>query len=264
MRRRAGFTLIELLIVIGCISTLSMMLLPIMSQARSLARGVHCGNNLRQLGQAWLLYAECNDDYCVPQVMGVSPKVYWWGRDGDPPDHIGGLLHPYLTVDTGRDSVFDCPDQPWGSYPYVQGASHKHPTTTYGYNGLYLAAPASNWVFGAARDRVRWLTMDQIASPSLVFAFADTLIDHKTTYGNTCLLDGPMVPLVRPDGTVTWNTNHFPTLCFRHRGNASICFADGHVESIHMNKATITSERHRTGSVGSSPAPHYVPDYESW
>jgi len=264
MCRRTGFTLIELLIVISCISILSMLLMPVMARARGMARSIHCGNDLRQIGHAWMLYSQCNDDYCMPQAMGLSPKTYWWGLDTNPPDHRRGLLHRYLAVDSGRDTVFDCPEQPWGSYPYVQGASRTHATTTYGYNGLYLAAPASNWVFGSARHEVRWRTMDEIASPSLLFVFADTLIDHGSTYGNTCLLDGPMIPRVCPGGTTTWSTNAFPTLCFRHKGSANVFHADGHIGAYKMADANIASDRHRTGSIGDTPAPHYVPYYESW
>jgi len=263
MRRRTGFTLVELLIVISCISILSMLLLPAMTRARGMARGVHCTSNLRQLGGGWLLYAETHNDYCMPQAVGSSPMTYWWGRDTNPPDHTQGLLYPYLAVNSGRDTVFDCPDQPWGSYPYPQGACKTEPTSTYGYNGLYLATPASNWVFGPARQRVQWRTIDQIASPSLLFVFADTLIDLRTTYGNTCLLDGPLIPRISGD-TTTWSVNAFPTLCFRHAGNTSIFYADGHAGPIHMSQATLTSERCRTGTVGDTPAPHYVPNYQDW
>jgi len=74
-RRRLGFTLIELLVVISIIALLIAILLPALSSARETSRKTVCGTNLRQLGVAFIQYAEVFNSWFPAKPAPGQPNA---------------------------------------------------------------------------------------------------------------------------------------------------------------------------------------------
>jgi prepilin-type N-terminal cleavage/methylation domain-containing protein/prepilin-type processing-associated H-X9-DG protein len=72
-RDASGFSLVELLVVIGVIALLISMLMPSLQKARQQANRVACQSNLRQIGQALLIYANNWKGAAYPPGLGAGP-----------------------------------------------------------------------------------------------------------------------------------------------------------------------------------------------
>ncbi len=97
--RFQAFTLIELLVVIAIISMLAAILFPVFQSVRENARRASCQSNLKQLGLAFLQYAQDADE-SLP--MGQSAGRANLGNG----DGWAGRVYPFVK----SAGVFSCPD----------------------------------------------------------------------------------------------------------------------------------------------------------
>lgn len=104
MKKVHGFTLIELLVVIAIIAVLMAILMPALERAREQGQRAVCISNMKQLGLAWILYCDDNDDKIVngaplgtegqadPGVGNHANEIPWIGRAFSGQYHLGVQL----------------------------------------------------------------------------------------------------------------------------------------------------------------------------
>lgn len=253
-----GMTLAELTVVIGMIVVLVALLLPFLSKARDTATRIRCASNLRQIGSAFLLYAEANEG-CFPLAasrrhIGQQPPPTP-DREDRPEDWIhwrtppnkGGIstsaIAKYVSSSAQMlDQVFRCPvddvqrhDALLKGYDPVAWATYGPYFYSYSMNG-YMD-PQGLWMDAnrnTCHTRLRLIT-NPANKTLLVEESEQTINDGHWKPGNY--------------DTGKWNVE-FDRLSIRHdnvrdddeaietsvvawpdkRGNC--CFCDGHVEFV--------------------------------
>ena len=226
---RSGFTLVELLVVLGVIGLLAGLLLPALAQARLRGQSAQAMNNLRQLGLAWLLYADDHGGRLPPNRAGADA-----GKSADTASWVGGWLDYRARLDNVDTSLLIDPvARPNAGFlgPYLQTA------------GVFRdpADRSQVQIFGKTFNRVRTVSMNLFMHGGTIWPAGNQ--DYRIF---TRLDD-----LVRPSPTMTWvmmteqpqsindgwfavdmtRTIEFDFPATFYNGANHIVFADGHVES---------------------------------
>ena len=204
-----GFTLIELLVVIAVIAILAAILFPVFQGVRENARRTTCASNLRQLGLAWVLYAQDYDERACPSYNKhnnfADGDDAWDFRLDRLTGHWGlGMLGTFTT----SAQIHGCPD-------FSNAAGTGRPYNGYAYNATYIGGDLAT-----INGDLPSCTLAQIVRPGETAVFADG------GYGTTKslpenFLRAPSDAALYPGGLVD----------FRHRGRANVAYADGHVKA---------------------------------
>lgn len=230
-----AFTLVELLVVIGIIAILASLLLPSLSRVKLKARQTKCIGNLKQVGLAFILYANDNEGQLPPLNSGgpfrdpsfPHDPTGWWYRilsDGK-----------YLSDVRVKNGVWRCPnvsdadlDQPFGEIMEGYGPL-ENTTNTVGLPSiLQFALDSSGQPKGSAR-------LSQINRASQLWLVGDVGVPKNDTLNLSDYPNGGYyrtdIVTFTPTPMGLWIGAPAKQPACRHNLKATVCFVDNHIES---------------------------------
>jgi len=247
---RSGFTLLDLLVVVLVLALLLVVSVPAFGRAGVNSKGLRCLINVRQLGNAWRMYADDNRDrmvYAEAEGGGQSsasvpvttdpnnPDNYAWS--GARMDYQPGSLNranwdvnyditrrplwPY----TGHDAaIYKCPED---QSSVLNATGKRVPRVLSMSMNTYLggfAGTVGGWdaVYPYLRIYLKTTELTSI-TPAKAFVFTD----HRPDFINWSSFMVNMKGF-SPRTPATYRFDEFPGLF--HEGGAAFSFADGHGE----------------------------------
>lgn len=225
--RRHGFTLIELLVVIAIIAILAAILFPVFAQAREKARAISCLSNMKQIGNAFVMYCQDYDETFPGWSIELGPHLTAGCRGSNKMIWFHHLWYPYVK----NWSVFICPST---RYETGKGCAF-WPVELQPYGTSYSFSCAAIGCLCTTK------TLAGLKRPSELLMLSDGMWASMRNF------IGPPGPVVKGDPTLSGcGTGWLEP----HSGGVNVAFFDGHAKWMKSDRFFAPDQYHYT---------HYLP-----
>ncbi|MGV3721545.1 MAG: prepilin-type N-terminal cleavage/methylation domain-containing protein [Actinomycetota bacterium] len=231
--KNRAFTLIELLVVIAIIAILAAILFPVFAQAREKARQSACQSNLKQWGNAFMMYTQDYDEQLVYNYHyeNGQARLWWWEDD----------LQPYIK----NYQVAVCPSaDPKIAYTWRRDQADFRARWPYPLVTTYMGNTAA---WSGASGLCAQLKAVGSCSPPLMSnggtsTVTNSLASLEDPAGTIVVTEGWTKEIWRIETAAAWNgrpgfiegydTKRQGQIIGRHGEMNNVLYADGHVKAI--------------------------------